>query len=222
MRRRPRALASSTSASSASRQGTPSAAGDALQMLPPSVPAFWICMPPTSRAASLSPSNRAGSGCLRRSDQVVSAPMRHSAPSRLDAAQRVEPADVEDILAQRPPDASGIEIRAAGQHREPACGQRRQRFLQAERPQIQRLLHCLARLLWWIPASLRPGTPVAPADSPWPGQYGVATPNSSEAALLPPSRPTYPTRRQLSTRPRLRLHSQYRNQYRNFRARGTP
>ena len=46
----------STAASRVSSGGTPSAAGEALQTLPHTVPAFWICTPPTSWAASLSPS----------------------------------------------------------------------------------------------------------------------------------------------------------------------
>ena len=72
--------------------GTPSAAGEALQRLPPIVPAFWICSPPTSRAASWRPLNQGGRSARASVLQVVSAPIRqwswHSAmpqssPSRL-------------------------------------------------------------------------------------------------------------------------------------------
>ena len=57
MHRTPSVEASSTSASRVSSGGTPSAAGEALQRLPATVPAFWIWIEPTSRAASFSPSN---------------------------------------------------------------------------------------------------------------------------------------------------------------------
>ena len=57
-------LAISISASSAGRQGTPSATGEALQRLPARVPAFWI-RPPTSRARLRRPSNKAGDRPLK-------------------------------------------------------------------------------------------------------------------------------------------------------------
>ena len=63
-RRMPRREASSISASSASRFGVPSAAGEALHRLPHSVPAFWIWTPPTAPAARFSPSNSGGSAGL--------------------------------------------------------------------------------------------------------------------------------------------------------------
>ena len=49
---RPRAERSTTVASAAISTGTPSAAGEPFSMLPASVPRFWICTPPTWRAAS--------------------------------------------------------------------------------------------------------------------------------------------------------------------------
>ena len=75
-RRAPWVLASSTPASSDNRAGMPSAAGEALQMLPARVALFWICTPPISRAASFSPSNRGGNLASIRSVQVVVAPIR--------------------------------------------------------------------------------------------------------------------------------------------------
>ena len=53
-----------------------SAAGEALQTLPARVPAFWICTPPISRAASFSPSKQGGRSARMRSVQVTPAPMR--------------------------------------------------------------------------------------------------------------------------------------------------
>ena len=75
------ALASSTEAPSASRFGTPSAAGEALQRLPTMVPAFCTCTPPTSRAAAFRPSKQAGSSARSRSVQVTRAPMCQRPPS---------------------------------------------------------------------------------------------------------------------------------------------
>ena len=71
----PPAERSSTSASRSSSAGTPSAAGEALQRLPATVPAFWICTQPTSRAACFSASKAAAAcaddvgpaWCARRS-----------------------------------------------------------------------------------------------------------------------------------------------------------
>ena len=68
----------------------PSPAGEAVQMLPASVPRFWICAPPTSRAASFRPSNSGGSSARIRSVQVVSAPMRQCVAVLGDAAQAGE------------------------------------------------------------------------------------------------------------------------------------
>ncbi len=46
-------------ASAAASTGSVSPAGDPLAMLPPSVPRFWICGPPTNRAALTSIGTRA-------------------------------------------------------------------------------------------------------------------------------------------------------------------
>ena len=59
----------------------PSAAGEALQRLPASVPAFWICTPPISRAASFSPSKQRRQIGAERSVQVTPAPMRKAVAS---------------------------------------------------------------------------------------------------------------------------------------------
>jgi len=69
VRNRPRGIClfpavetNSTSASSANSGGTPSAAGDALHRFPATVPRFWICTDPTSRAASFNASKDGGNG----------------------------------------------------------------------------------------------------------------------------------------------------------------
>ncbi len=54
MRRRPACDARVTWASETSSGGAVSAAGEALQMLPPTVPTDWVCQPPTVRAAAAS------------------------------------------------------------------------------------------------------------------------------------------------------------------------
>jgi hypothetical protein len=53
----------------------PSAAGEALQTLPATVPTFWICTPPTSRAAALRASKSGGRSARITSLQVVVAPI---------------------------------------------------------------------------------------------------------------------------------------------------
>src|SRR5712671_1392388 len=75
IRRLPACETSSTSASSASNGGTLSAAGDALQRFPATVPRFWIWIPPICRAAAFKASKHRGSGILIISDQVVSPPI---------------------------------------------------------------------------------------------------------------------------------------------------
>ena len=74
-------------ASSASRLGMPSAAGDALQTLPTTVARAWIWSPPTARAPPRSsPSNSGGSGGLdevspgRRARRSASRPSTASTP----------------------------------------------------------------------------------------------------------------------------------------------
>ena len=64
-----------TLASRASSAGTPSAAGDALQTLPTSVPRFCTCGPPTSTAALRTPSNQPPSLLATASLQVTRAPI---------------------------------------------------------------------------------------------------------------------------------------------------
>ncbi len=116
-RRAPARSGSSTSASSASKAGTPSAAGEALQRLPATVPAFWICTPPTSRAAAFRPSNSGGSSA---SMQV--APGRRGAdpPALASAGCRAgrrcaTMSSTSSSIACA--DVRRIEIGAAGQHR---------------------------------------------------------------------------------------------------------
>ena len=96
-------------------------------MLPASVPRFWICTPPISRAASFSPSNSAGRSARIRSVQVVSAPMRQPAAVLGDAAQAGHGRDVENVALAHvaPADARGprrIDVGAAGQHRHVLAG----------------------------------------------------------------------------------------------------
>jgi hypothetical protein len=79
-RREPFADASSTSASRASRFGSPSAAGEALHTLPTTVARAWIWAPPMASAAALRPSNSRGNLASTRSVQVVSAPIRQPSP----------------------------------------------------------------------------------------------------------------------------------------------
>ena len=74
--RTPAVLAISTSASKAIRHGTPSAAGDALQILPTTVAAFWIWAEPTSHAACFSISHAGGKSARMTSLQLAAAPMR--------------------------------------------------------------------------------------------------------------------------------------------------
>ena len=61
MLRRPEAEASSTVASSATRTGSVSPAGDAVPRLPPTVPVLRICGLPTVRDAWASAGSRAAS-----------------------------------------------------------------------------------------------------------------------------------------------------------------
>ncbi len=131
-RRRAVGPAISTSASSASRPGTPSAAGEALQMLPAKVPAFWIWRPPTSRR-----------GLLQAVEQGRQVGLQKLAPGRggaqpparragRDAAQNVDAADIEHVLVDRPADPRRVEVGAAGQHRvRLASGQCAQRLFKA-------------------------------------------------------------------------------------------
>jgi hypothetical protein len=58
------------------RAGVPSAAGDALQMLPAMVPAFWTWSPPISLAAATRHLKSGGKPASTMSLQVVVAPMR--------------------------------------------------------------------------------------------------------------------------------------------------
>ena len=63
-------------ASTASSTGSESPAGEALQMLPPMVPRFWIWAAPIVAAASARAGSRARmTGERRSSVHVVSAPM---------------------------------------------------------------------------------------------------------------------------------------------------
>ena len=107
---------SSTSAPRASNAGMPSAAGDALQTLPATVPVFWICTPPTSRAAAFRASNQRrqlGANdigpCRRGAD-------RPAARRRADAAQAGDARQIKHRALQRHADVRRIEVGAAGQH----------------------------------------------------------------------------------------------------------
>ena len=109
------AQAISTSASRISSAGTPSAAGEALQILPATVPVFWIWTEPTSRAACFSASKAGGSGCAMMSVQLVRAPMTRWVARLGDAAQFGKPVDVEHVLAERLGAERRVEIGAARQ-----------------------------------------------------------------------------------------------------------
>jgi hypothetical protein len=95
---------SSTSASSASRGGTLSAAGDALQRFPATVPRFWIWIPPISRAAAFNPSKHRGSGVWIISVQVVSPPIRMYCGSRTTpfSSRRPEMSTTEPLAGRSP------------------------------------------------------------------------------------------------------------------------
>ena len=113
----------------------PSPAGEAVQMLPASVPRFWICTPPTSRAASLRPSNSGGSSARMTSVQVVSAPMRQRCRLLGDAAQAGQGGDVEDVRVAHVAPAGArrlgrIDVGAAGQHRHVPRGADGERFVE--------------------------------------------------------------------------------------------
>ena len=108
-------------------------------MLPASVPRFWICTPPTSRAASFRPSNCGGSSAR---DDVAPGGERADAPARRllgDAAQVGHGGDVEHVVVAHVAPAGArrlgrIDIGAAGQHRHRAAPARiAERFLERAR-----------------------------------------------------------------------------------------
>ena len=111
------------SASSASRYGAPSPAGEAVQMLPTSVPRFWICTPPISRAASFRPSNSGGSVGAASDRSRSSARRCASAPPprrcRASPAWRVMSRMSAWRMSPQPTRAAlrRIDVGAAGQHR---------------------------------------------------------------------------------------------------------
>ena len=80
-----------------------SPAGEALAMLPPSVPRFWIWAAPIVDAAS----TRAGRYSRQRAERrisvyVVSAPRITAVAIVREAAERVEPPEVEDAAGGSP------------------------------------------------------------------------------------------------------------------------
>ena len=73
-----------------------SPAGEALAMLPPSVPRFWIWAAPIVAAASTSAGRCSRQSAERRiSVYVVSAPRTSASPLDRDPAQLVEPPQVD-------------------------------------------------------------------------------------------------------------------------------
>ncbi len=108
--------ASSTRASSASRFGRPSAAGEALHTFPTIVPRFWIWTPPMARGGGLETVERRrqvvaheiGPGRERRDAPVVAV--------ERDAAQARQSGDVEDVVVDRASDPCRIDVGAASQH----------------------------------------------------------------------------------------------------------
>ncbi len=107
-----------------------SAAGEALQTLPARVPAFWICTPPISRAASFSPSKQGGRSARMRSVQVTPAPMRKWVGVMSIRRSADDGGDIEQILIGRPLDPRRIIVGAAGDHRDRPLAQHRQRVAQ--------------------------------------------------------------------------------------------
>ena len=105
---------SSTSASSASKGGTPSAAGEALHRLPPIVARFWIWTDPTSRPAA------------------------DLAQALRDAVKFSHASQIDDRAFGRRRSKRGVEIGAAAEDLAVRCRPRPQRFLQIDRPDI----HC--------------------------------------------------------------------------------
>ena len=92
----------------------------------PSVPAFWIWRPPTSRAACFRPSNSGGRSASRQLAPGRGGAEAPAGRAGRDAAQSVDAADIEHVLVDRPADARRIEVGAAGQHgvRPGQCAQR--------------------------------------------------------------------------------------------------
>ena len=99
--REPPRCCNRTRAFRTSSAGTPSAAGDALQRLPATVPRFWIWRPPTSWAASRTQSNHAG-----RSESIASVHVT-SAPSSTRSGKRRIPASVSMPVMSRTGGLSG-------------------------------------------------------------------------------------------------------------------
>ncbi len=119
----PRLETNSTSASSVSSGGTPSAAGEALQRLPAMVPRFWICTEPTSRAASFNASQARGSGVSiisRPSGRAADADRRRLA---FDSTDVREAREIEHCRRRRLVDERRKDIGPAGQDRVVACGE---------------------------------------------------------------------------------------------------
>ena len=110
----PRADASSTTASRASRLGMPSAAGEALQTLPAIVARAWIWSPPIASAAARSPSKSGGRSASTMSVQVVSAPIRQPPSTASTPRSRSMRGDVQHVLDRRTPDARRVVVGRAG------------------------------------------------------------------------------------------------------------
>ena len=121
--RRPAADDSSTAASSAIRFGSPSAAGEALHRLPTIVPRCWICTPPMASAAVLQPVERRRQGV---SHEVGPGRQRRDADDAVgdrDRPQARQRGDVEDLVVDGASDPGGVDVGAAGEHRQRSLGE---------------------------------------------------------------------------------------------------
>ena len=134
----PSADATSTAASSASRLGSPSAAGEAFTTFPHTVPAFWICRPPIVRAAARSPSSSGGSGVSARSVQVVSAGIRHAVAVVGHAPQARERRDVEHRSVDRAGRVGRVDVRPARDDQPRLGRQDRERLVEPVRAEVRR------------------------------------------------------------------------------------
>ena len=74
-------------------------------------------------------------------DQVGPGRKRRNAPvivPLLDRAERGQRGDVEHVVVERRTHPRGVEVGAAGQHREPAAAQRRERIVKRGGSQVSR------------------------------------------------------------------------------------
>ena len=135
MVRSPRAPPTTISASSASRTGRLSPAGDAVAMFPPSVPRFWIWAAPTSAAISArtgacSDDERAVAQLgVRRARPHDQGAIRHADPTQLRERREVE-------VAGRPGDPGRPfhqRVRAAGERPPATFGEERVRVREGPR-----------------------------------------------------------------------------------------